>query len=319
MSAWKQFTTKDVTITPFTADKGFTFTGNSITGSDAGINIYDGINCNYTSSLNIQTGFEYSSSVNSIWNSAKQLYYTNYISSSIGDIVNTGSILPGVNREDDRSNGSIESPLYDNYLQSSLLQQRYWSTGSEENPPMSRITTLSIPTKLYGEKIIPGTFRFSTTSSIFPAGIQLTDDGEGNIINGSDICGQIFYPHGTIVLIRNNTQTIGEEINSNVGLLGGTTLEFSSSLTIYEQQYKCTVLENEFGFSTNPSLLTSSIAGALNQSYYPFVTGSFFEPYITCVGLYNGAQELVAVGKLSFPLPVSQFTDTTVVVNFDIW
>ena len=161
--------------------------------------------------------------------------------------------------------------------------------------------------------------RFSTTSSIFPAGIQLTDDGEGNIINGSDICGQIFYPHGTIVLIRNNTQTTGEEINSNVGLLGGTTLEFSSSLTIYEQQYKCTVLENEFGFSTNPSLLTSSIAGALNQSYYPFVTGSFFEPYITCVGLYNGAQELVAVGKLSFPLPVSQFTDTTVVVNFDIW
>jgi len=30
MSAWKQFTTKDVTITPFTADKGFTFTGNEI-------------------------------------------------------------------------------------------------------------------------------------------------------------------------------------------------------------------------------------------------------------------------------------------------
>ena len=75
MSAWKQFTTKDVTITPFTADKGFTFTGNEITGSENGINIYSGRNVNYTSSLNIQTGFEYSSSVNSIWNSAKQLYY----------------------------------------------------------------------------------------------------------------------------------------------------------------------------------------------------------------------------------------------------
>ena len=43
---------------------------------------------------------------------------------------------------------------------------------------------------------------------------------KGNIVNGSDICGQIFYPHGTIILTRNNTQTIGEEINSNVGLLG---------------------------------------------------------------------------------------------------
>ena len=42
----------------------------------------------------------------SIYNSAKQLYYTNYISSSRGDFVNTGSILPGVTREDDRSIGN---------------------------------------------------------------------------------------------------------------------------------------------------------------------------------------------------------------------
>ena len=318
MSAWKQFTTKDVTITPFTADKGFTFTGNSITGSDAGINIYGGRNVNYTSSLNIQSGFEYSASVNSIWNSAKQLYYTNYISSSIGDVVNTGSILPGVTREDDRSIGTIESPLYDNYLQSSLLQERYWATGSEENPPISKITTLSIPTKLYGEKIIPGTFVVDTTTPSFPTGIQLTDDGNGNVMLGSYVCGQIFYSHGTVVLTRNNAQSIGEEINDDPSLLGVTTISFSSSLTIYEQQYKCVVLENEFGYSMNPSLLTQSIPGDNSEQYYPFVTGSYFEPYITCVGLYNESKQLVAVGKLSFPLPVSQFTDTTVIVNFDV-
>ena len=318
MSAWKQFTTKDVTITPFTADKGFSFTGTNITGSENGINIYFGRNVNYTSSLNVQTGFEYSSSCNSIWNSAKQLYYTNYISSSIGDFVNTGSILPGVTREDDRSIGSIESPLYDNYLQSSLLQQRYWYTGSEQNPPISAVTTISIPTQLYGEKIIPGTFEFSSQTPSFPTGVSLKDDGEGNIISGSVVVGQIFYSHGTIVLTRENLELIGKDINFDPILLQQTSVAFSSSLTIYEQQYKCVILENELGYSLNPSLLTQSIPTVDSQQYYPFVTGSFFEPYVTSVGLYNESKQLVAVGKLSFPLPVSQFTDTTIIVNFDV-
>lgn len=317
MSAWKQFTTKDVVITPFTADKGFSITGSALTGSDYGINFYSGRNVHYTSSLNTQTGFVYSASQNSVYNSAKQLYYTNYISSSRGDLVNTGSILPGVTREDDASIGTIESPLYENYLQSSTLQQRYWPTASVS----SNITTISIPTKLYGEKIVPYTFEFTYTSSLIPNGVFLKDDGEGNLVSGSDdeIVGQIFYSHGmAIITSGSNLPRIGNELNSNPALISNTGVSFSSSLTIYEQQYKCTILENEFGFSTNPSLLTSSIEGASNQEYYPFVSASFFEPYVTCVGLYNEAKQLVAVGKLSFPLPVSQFTDTTIVVNFDV-
>ncbi len=320
MSAWKQFTTKDVTITPFTADKGFSITGSALTGSTVGINIFAGRNVNYSSSSNLQSGFVYSSSMNSIYNSAKQLYYKNYISSSKGDTVNTGSMLPGVTREDDRSIGSIESPLYENYLQSSLIQERNFPTGSGNS-----ITTLAIPTKLYGEKIIPNTFEFVYTSSTFPTGLLLTDDGEGNIIRNFKgnitVEGQIFYSHGLVVLTEDNPLNIagiGNEIRQNPPLIENCVFNFSSSLTIYEQQYKCSILENEFGFSTNPSLLTSSIEGASNQEYYPFVSASFFEPYITCVGLYNEAKQLVAVGKLSFPLPVSQFTDTTVIVNFDI-
>ena len=59
MGAWKQFTTKDVTVTPFTANKGFTFTGYAITGSDVGINIYGGQDLPYNSPNNLQSGFEY--------------------------------------------------------------------------------------------------------------------------------------------------------------------------------------------------------------------------------------------------------------------
>lgn len=316
MSAWKQFTTKDVTITPFIADKGFSFTGSAITSSDVGINIFAGRNVHYTSSQNTTSGFVYSSSANSIYNSAKQLYYSNFITQSTGDLVQTASIVPGVNQEDDRFLGPIECPRYDNFLQSSLTQSRHWPTGSGNS-----ITTIAIPQKLFGEKVVPYTFEFTYTGSIqFPNGVLLTDDGEGNVISGSDnkVVGQIFYPHGIAVLTTHSCGLIGRDINSYPAQLNETQINFSSSITIYEQQYKCTILENEFGFSTNPTLLTSSDQGFYNNAYYPFVTGSFFEPYVTCVGLYNEAKQLVAVGKLSFPVPISQFTDTTIMVNFDV-
>jgi hypothetical protein len=313
MGAWKQFTTKDVTITPFLADKGFSFSGDNITGSSVGINIFSGRNVDYTSSLNVQTGFVYSSSINSIYNSAKQLYYSNYLSSSRGDEANTGSLIPGVTTEDDVLQGNIQAPLYDNYLQSTLLQQRYWPTASQ-----SFISTISIPAKLYGEKIVPNTFELIYTgSSYFPNGVLLTDDGDGNIISGSDVVGQIFYSHGITVLTTHSCELIAEEINTTPSLLDNTNISFSSSLTIYEQQYKCTILENEFGLSMNPTLLTASDS-VDNTQYYDFATASFFEPYVTSVGLYNQAKQLLAVGKLSFPLPVSQFTDTTIYVNFDV-
>jgi len=131
---------------------------------------------------------------------------------------------------------------------------------------------------------------------------------------GSYVCGQIFYSHGTVVLTRNNAQNIGTEINNDPSLLGVTTISFSSSLTIYEQQYKCVVLENEFGYSMNPSLLTQSIPGDNSEQYYPFVTGSYFEPY-NLVGIEN----VVIVEKLFFPLPVPNFPETTVIENFDVW
>lgn len=312
MGAFKQFTTKEVTITPFTADKGFTFSAGEITGSDVGINIFQGKNVEYTSSANLSTGYVNTSSLSSIYNSVKQLYYTNYISSSTGDLGVTSSVLPGVTRQDDYYYGPIEAPLYENYLQSSLEQQRYWPTGSNED-----ITVLTIPTKLFGEKIMPNTFEYTYTGSSNPNGLFLTDDGEGNIISGSEVVGQIFYPHGIVVLTTQSVTDIATDVGV-VSSFNSQTFNFSSSYTIYENQFKCTILENEFGYSLNPTLLTSSVEGALNTSYYPYTTGSFFTPYLTQVGLYNEANQLVAVGKLSFPVPISQYTDTTILVNFDI-
>ena len=103
------------------------------------------------------------------------------------------------------------------------------------------------------------------------------------------------------------------------------TCSFSSSLTIYETQYKCTARENEFNFSQNPSITSGSTANSSSigtfytpsQYVYDFATGSYFQPYVTTIGLYNEAQQLVAIGKLSQPLPLSPTTDTTILINID--
>ena len=48
-----------------------------------------------------------------------------------------------------------------------------------------------------------------------------------------------------------------------------------------------------------------------------FVTESYFNPYISTIGLYNNNQELMAVGKLTQPIQSSPTTDTTFLINFD--
>jgi hypothetical protein len=90
------------------------------------------------------------------------------------------------------------------------------------------------------------------------------------------------------------------------------TCSFSSSYTLYETQYKCTIGADEYNYSNNPSTISGS-----EGELYDFATGSFFAPYVTTVGLYDNSYNLLAVGKLAKPLPTSRTTDTTILINFD--
>ena len=87
---------------------------------------------------------------------------------------------------------------------------------------------------------------------------------------------------------------------------------FSSSYTIFETQYKCTIGADEFNYSSNPSIISGS-----EGQMYDFATGSYFSPYVTTVGLYDNSYNLLAIGKLAKTLPTSRTTDTTIFINFD--
>ena len=55
-----------------------------------------------------------------------------------------------------------------------------------------------------------------------------------------------------------------------------------------------------------------------DETYYSFVTGSTFAPYITTVGLYNDAGQLLAVAKLAQPIRKRSDVDMNFLIRIDL-
>ena len=162
----------------------------------------------------------------------------------------------------------------------------------------------------------------------------ILDDGEGQLyVSGSsprNYVGDIIYPHGMAIITDISVASFAA---STIKYYSSTAyLDFKSSQPIFTHNYHCKVRESEYNFTYNPSALSSSlktiydntdtvyktntavVGGELNSN----VTGSTFQPYITTVGLYNDANELIAVGKTNRPVPKSANTEMTVIVKIDI-
>jgi len=305
MSVFKSLTTSDVILSPFKVNKSFSFTGcDTLTGSNAGIDRFVGENITYVSGSD-ETGQIVTQSKALIYNSVKQLYYTNYLSGSNGSPVLTSSI--GIDGVTSGQNGP--QPSYDNFLPNTLLANRVFPTGSGTN---GMVGVISIPSNLFGEYIQPGSINIFGTGGFF---IPITDDGEGGLIASGVKIGDVIYEQGMLIVDRSKMTSQGfGRLITQTGNAVEPTIQFSSSMTIHESQYKCTFSPNEFTYTQNPTIISGSSSGKV----YDFATGSYFEPYITTVGLYNRANQLVAVGKLSQPLQSSNISDTTILVNLDL-
>jgi hypothetical protein len=297
MSAYKQFLASDVIVTPFEVNKGFSF-NQSEWGTNVQIDRFLGTSGSFEFNQDT-TGTLSTQYQVLVYNSIKELYYSNFLTQSFGDIIQTASLVPG----NDEAGNVLVGPTnstgrYFNYLQSTLTASRYFPTGSG-----AEVGVISVSSKLFGEYIQPDSFNYTFTSGSVHT---ITDDGQGNLVSASVNVGNIIYPHG-MAIITNAALASGSAVTTNA------TCSFSSSLTIYETQYKCTIRENEFNFSLNPSLISGSTDGTV----YGYVTSSYFSPFVTTVGLYDEFQNLLAVGKLAQPLPTSATTDTTILINLD--
>ena len=329
MNAYKPFITSDVVVTPFKVNKSFSFQGASaLTASNVGIDRYLGKNIQsplWISGSN-PTGQISSENQELVYKSIKQLYYSNYLRGDDGSPILTASFnIDGTITGQGASQGATSQPMYYNYLSNTLDANRRFPTASNDN-----IGVISIPSKLFGEYIKPGTFSFKYSGSLTSG--TITDDGEGGLFAVGLKVGDVIYQHGMVILTAYGSSITGsaygtaiygtgsygtsdlEELNE-VLTSNNVTCSFQSTMTIYESQYKCTLLENEYNYTLNPS----AISGSSNSGkVYDFLTGSYFEPYVTTVGLYNSSYQLLAIGKLAQPLQSSMTTDTTILVNLDL-
>ena len=320
MGAFKQFLSTDVIVAPLVVNKSFSFEGTASLNNNGILRLVgQDINKSSSAFFNSASIVPSSSSITlgGLYNSIKQLYYTNYISNPISGSTYTVDYLGRT--VEDNSQTDVYSRFY-NYESTTLFQTN--SFGYTSNYGYSRylstgVYVLPIPRDLFGDYINPNTFRIKFPTEI--GGVdyyEFYDNGEGILISSPNIydvnytpIGIVNYSHGIISI----SPTIATPTIDEAWYGDDFTCSFQSSRTIYETQYKCAIRPEEFNFSLNPSLISGSTEGTV----YNFVTSSYFSPYVTTVGFYNEAQELLMVAKLGQPLPTSTTTDTTILVNID--
>jgi len=133
------------------------------------------------------------------------------------------------------------------------------------------------------------------------------------------IVGNVFYPQGTMVISdpRPKYQNIllGNNFNYSSSVDDNFTIDFRSTLTMYENEVLCRVEAGEFNFTSNPTIRKYN---DLNSSeVLDFATSSAWYPYVTTIGLYDEYGRLLAIGKTANPIPVRDDVDTTFIVRYD--
>ena len=159
---------------------------------------------------------------------------------------------------------------------------------------------------------------------------QLSNVSSYNLMTtNTNVVGSVFYDKGLIVIsdprpkygniskILFNDKTVNAKTNSTgSGILSNFYLEYNSTVTLYEHEYIIRLREDEYNFTSNPTIRkNNSINSDIPKD---FVANTDFSPYITTIGLYDQYGQLLAIGKLGTPIKKRDNVDTTFVVRFDI-
>ena len=301
MGAWKQLNQQDVYISTYTAKKNWSISAGGTDILDNGIRYYHAA----SSSLADDKYLLIPGDINGGPTSGSG------VPKFHGPLLHAG-IEQLYFKHHDKTSGSLnQSSSFDVHLESSL------ATGSRPLDGSALIYT--IPRNRFGTNIEPGSFQMGEeviyvdddycNGFLVADADTLHDDGEGALRLGSttgSLGGTIIYSHGRIIITNSDSDIHYRSVPLQQ-------MSWKSNVPIYTYNYTVRMSDFEFNHTQNPSALTGSDNRVKNE-----LTGSYFQPYITTVGLYNDSNELVAVGKLSKPLPKSKNTETTIQIKLDI-
>ncbi len=206
---------------------------------------------------------------------------------------------------------------------------------------------INISRALYKERLDPGNWELKLSGSVGGSPTQnaltFTDDsgqntaagtGSGarvfNIVSGTIDGGQVgttkygfVYPDvGLIIFSGQITASIGWTTSAGTDYVNhqrffasvkdGQYFKARSEEDVTSTHYFCRVHSSEYNYSNNPTWANQTTGVPVNDE---FKTDP--KAYITTVGLYNDAKELLAVAKLSKPLLKSFSREAVVKVKLD--
>lgn len=169
---------------------------------------------------------------------------------------------------------------------------------------------IGLPQRFYGEKVQHGSFSVVYTSS--SGDILLQDDGDGNVYFGTELCGNIFYQKGNVVLYDKDILDNGFES------IKFADLEFRSTITLYEHTINCNIRGGKYQSTTNPTCFDSVTGDPIEFDDVSIYNTENFKVYSTRIGIYDDDNNLVAVGSFPKPLKMVKDTDFVVKIKYDI-
>ena len=185
-------------------------------------------------------------------------------------------------------------------------------------------SVLSIPQHEFGDKIKPGTFTLTDNSTATE--IRIIDDLNGNLYapsapsssdmnlslsSSANYVGNIFYELGVFTIVETGSFD-GTNKYSDV-TSGNFSVNYRGVHNLSTYEYICPALPNELNQTQNISIFKPRGAGKLKDH----LTGSLFPTYVTEVGLYDDAEDLIAIAKLSKPIPKSRVIPMRFFVRMD--
>ena len=174
-------------------------------------------------------------------------------------------------------------------------------------------SVLSIPQHEFGDKIKPGTFTLTDNST--STEIQIIDDLNGNLYapsapsssnsslalsSSANYIGNIFYELGVFTIVE--TGSYDGTNNYSEVTSGNYNVNYKGVHNLSTYEYVCTALPNELNQTQNMSIFKANSAGKLKDN----LTGSLFPTYVTEIGLYDDAENLIGIARLSKPIPKSR-------------